>query len=99
MDGLEYSTENIYALADQLNSTLNQFKGNIEAMFTVIDTTMNSEDYWQGQAYEAFKNYCDTYKSGSIDPLVDTIQAWINTVNQIAQESEDNTNSNVNLFN
>ena len=98
MDGLEYNSENIYALADALNTTLNSFRSNIEAIFTTSDSTMNSEDYWQGQAYESFKTYCDNYKSGSIDPLMDTIQAWINAVNDIAQSSEENTSANVNLF-
>ncbi len=97
-DELEYSTENIYVLADSLRQSLKDFNDSIDSMFNTIDSTMNSNDYWQGDAYNSFKTYCDTYRSGSINPLIATIQNWIDAVENIAQNSEDNTKSNTDLF-
>lgn len=98
MDGLEYNTENIYALADNIAATLRSFENNIDSMFTTIDSTMNSPEYWQGAAYDSFKSYCDTYRTQTIQPLLDTINSWVTNVNTIAQESQANTDKNVGLF-
>ena len=53
MDGtLVYNVENLRALAQELSSHLSSFEGSIGEMFNVIDVTLNSSEYWQGQTYD-----------------------------------------------
>lgn len=96
--GLDYNVEHLYELADELSSKIKEFDSQIDAMYTSIDTTLNSPDYWQGAAYDAFKNNCDSYRTSSILPLIQTLQGWVDSINDAAVEADENTNKNVNLF-
>ena len=97
-DTLVYNTENIRELADNLKHYLGDFESQIEGMFGVIEGTLNSSEYWQGKAYEEFKNYCTNYRNNEIKPLIEQINTWISNFNQAAAEADDTTARNVGLF-
>lgn len=97
-DALGYNTDNIRNLASDLDAQLRSFEEKIDGMFNVIDVTLNSKDYWQGQAYDQFKTYCDSYKKDEIDPLMSEIKDWINSFNAAADSADETTKRNVGLF-
>ena len=95
MDELQYNTENIFALSENISSTLSKFEAQIESMYSTFTTMGNS---WSGDTYNSFKSYCDDYKTTQIDPLLETIKNWASQGNQIAEASQENTTKNVNLW-
>ncbi|MBQ8659780.1 MAG: hypothetical protein IJ475_02970 [Bacilli bacterium] len=99
MDGtLVYNVENLRALAQELSSHLSSFEGSIGEMFNVIDVTLNSSEYWQGQTYDQFKLYCDNYRSSNIEPLIEELKKWISDIESAAERAEATTARNVGLF-
>lgn len=99
MDGtLVYNVENLRSLAQELSSHLTSFEGSIGEMFNVIDVTLNSSEYWQGQTYDQFKLYCDNYKTSNIEPLIEELKKWISDIEAAAERAEATTARNVGLF-
>lgn len=99
MDTLAYNVENLRALASDLKAQLTVFEGQISEMYNVVDVTLNSSEYWQGQTYDQFKLYCDTYRTNEIQPLIEEISKWISDIENAADRAEATTNRNVGLFN
>ncbi len=95
---LVYNVENLRSLAQELSSHLASFEGNIGEMFNVIDVTLNSSEYWQGQTYDQFKLYCDNYRTSNIEPLIEEIKKWISDIENAAERAEATTARNVGLF-
>lgn len=98
MDGLSYNVGGLENLASDLNAQLNNFQTAIDEMYTSIDTNLNNADHWQGEAYTAFKKYCDDYKTAFIEPLISDITKWIAQINTAAEMASENTNRNVSNF-
>lgn len=99
MDTLAYNVENLRALASDLKAQLTAFEGQIAEMYNVVDVTLNSSEYWQGQTYDQFKLYCDNYRTNEIQPLIEEISKWISDIENAADRAEATTNRNVGLFN
>ena len=97
-DTLVYDSEKIRTLASDMSEKLGTFNDHIEEMFTVINTTMNSPEHWQGQAYSQFATKCNTYREKEIADMVSSLQTWISSLERIADSADDNTSKNVGLF-
>lgn len=95
---LVYNSDNLRNLAHELNSCLGTFEGNIAEMFGVIDGTLNSPEYWQGQAYDQFKLYCDEYRATKIEDLIAQLKEWISDLERAADNADETTARNVGMF-
>lgn len=97
-DTLGYNVENLRSLASELGSQLSSFESNIAQMYNVIDVTLNSSSYWQGQTYDQFKSYCDNYRRTEIEPLIEQIKTWVQDIERVADSAEATTSKNTSLF-
>lgn len=95
MANMSYDWQAIEAAVGALNAVLAEFREKIATMYTEI---ANMEEAWSGESYQAFKTYCETYRTGTIEPMAETIQGWVNKLETLSSQAKSTQSGNVGLF-
>lgn len=93
--GMSYDWQKISGVAKSLNESLSTFNSQIEAIYGSI-TKMGSS--WSGSSYDAFKTYCDNYKTEHIDVLSNEINTWVGKLETLSEQAKATQSGNTNLF-
>ncbi len=95
MSGMSYDAGQISEVASRLNSSLNKFNEAVDGMFSEI-TAMG--ETWTGASYDAFKTYCEDYRSQKIEPLARQVGTWANKLENVSQRATETSQGNTALF-
>lgn len=93
--GMSYDWQKISGVAASLNSSLTTFKAQVETIYASI-TNMGAN--WSGASYDAFKTYCENYKTNSIDGLTTEIETWVKKLETLSETAQKTQEGNTNLF-
>jgi hypothetical protein len=92
-----YDWGKIREAASDLSGVLDAFKSDIETLYGDVKA-LNTNGYWFGPSYEAFKKNCDEYKTKTIDPLIQKIANWVTKLEALANEAVGTSKANTSLF-
>ena len=92
---MSYDWQQIGNVASSVNSSLSKFNEAIGCIFNEVSAMGES---WSGASYDAFKNYCETYKSQTIDPLANEIGGWVQKLDNLSQRAQETSQGNTSLF-
>jgi len=92
---MSYDWQQIGNVAASVNTSLGKFNEAINAIFNEVAAMGES---WSGASYDAFKTYCDNYKSQTIDPLANEIGTWVQKLDNLSQRAQETSQGNTSLF-
>ena len=95
MSGMSYDWNAISNTADGLNSVLTKFNTAIDGIFSEVAAMGES---WSGESYNAFRNYCEEYRKGTITPLSNEVGNWVSKLKSLSASAQSTTSNNQNLF-
>ncbi len=93
-DTLVYNVGKIEELGNVLKGLLNEFDEAVEAMFKLIDETMNQADHWTGEVYDSFKEKCDSFRKTRIDAMYNNLKAYVDHFFKTAGKAAETTSMN-----
>lgn len=94
---LVYDTAKLRELASNIDSKLSLFLQHISDMEAKI-AEMGSSGIWVGEAYNSFQSYCHTFITTEVTAIKDEMHTWISSINETADDGDDNTKANKALF-
>ena len=93
---LVYNSGSLETMSSDIMSQKEALSTKIGDMFEIIDKGF--EGIWTGPSYNAFKAFCDTYRTGTIEPMISALGDFGGKVGQVSSVTADTSKEVSNLF-
>ena len=84
---LVYNSGTLGSVGDEITAQKEKLETEIEGMFGIIDGFGETE--WSGASYNAFKTYCDNYKTNTIDPMLTELGEWASKFSKMSESASE----------
>ncbi len=96
-NALVYDTEKLRDLASTIDSKLGLFLEHITDMENKINE-LETSGVWTGEAYKSFQTYCKNFVTTEVGAIKEEMLNWISSIKTTADDGDENTTANKNLF-
>ena len=90
-------TAKLRELASTIDAKLKLFLDHVSDMEVKINE-LETSGVWTGEAYKSFQSYCKTFITTEVSTIKEEMLKWIDSINNTADDGDDNTKANQNLF-
>lgn len=92
-----YSSQELHNLGSETGTKASGVRNEFDGLMASA-RELASSGKWTGEMYDAFMANVENYKKEHVDPLLDTMDEFVNEINTAADETEAQTRAGVARF-